>query len=185
MWDLMISFDGGSWAASRASLNIAPWLAFAAAGIKRTRGTPVEMLCFPDVDVYEARSDYWSGQILAGIGGGESLYLKDRADRPWGLEIGCDDQGEPHSVRFANGAVWSFFEIKERLLKTEWPLFLEDYRAFVSCAVGAPGRGKMIVRVERLFSDSFHVDLVSDNACLHDLLVWHYPPRVAPPSEEY
>jgi hypothetical protein len=126
------------------------------------------MLTFSDVSVYEARSDYWSGQILRKISGGESLYLKDR---PWGFEISCDWAGGPRAVHFGNGVVWSFCRLRKDELEIEWPLFLEDYRAWV-----AAGKGKIVARVTNIFSDSFHLDLMSNRVCMHGLLVWHYPP---------
>ena len=128
------------------------------------------MLCFRDVSVYEARSGYWAGRVLQAIGGGDSLYLQTPAERPWGFTISCDSDAGPLGVHFDNGTVWSFCGLGERELKVEWPLFLEDYRAWAST-----GQGKMAVRVERIFSDSFHLDLVSDRACMHGLLVWQYP----------
>jgi hypothetical protein len=129
-------------------------------------------LTFGDVDVYEARSSYWPGRILDGISGGGSLYLTDRADRPWSLTIECGPDA-PLAVCFANGKRWSFCGINQRLRDYEWPLFLKDYAA---------DKTKPRVRVERIFSDSFSMDLVSENAVLHDLLVWHHhhtPPKEA------
>ena len=128
-------------------------------------------LSFDDADVYEARNNYWAGRILDGISGGGSLYLKDRAEQPWGFDIECLPDGTPHLVRFQNNSVFSFCGLRASQLQHEWPLFLEDYAAFK-----ATGRGKMIVRAERIFSDSLHMDLVSDRACVHDVLIWHYPP---------
>ena len=125
-------------------------------------------LSFADVHVYEARNNYWAGRILDGISGGGSLYLKDQ---PWGFDIECLPDGTPHLVRFQNNSVFSFCGLRASQLQHEWPLFLEDYAAFK-----ATGKGKMIVRAERIFSDSLHMDLVSDRACVHDVLIWHYPP---------
>ena len=125
-------------------------------------------LVLEDVDVYEARTEFWSGRILDGIAGGGSLYLKDRATDPWGFSIECDpDTQAPHAVHFEKGTIWSFCYIKPALLEREWPLFLADHAA---------GK-KLRVRVENIFSDGFNLDLVSENACMLKLLVWHYPPK--------
>ena len=127
-----------------------------------------QMLHFDDVDVYEARNNYWVGRALDGISGGGSLYLKDRVADPWGFSIECAPDGSPRAVHFRNGTIWSFCCIKARYLEHEWPRFVEDYRT---------GEVKMRVRVERIYSDGFYIDLVSENAILHDVLVWHYFPK--------
>jgi hypothetical protein len=119
----------------------------------------MQTLVFDDVHTYEPRSDYWSGQILKKISG-ESLYL---TTDPMKLTIYCDAQGKPHSVQFANGKVWSFCRMNDRLLNTEWPLFLKDF---------PNGR----ITAARMFSDSMHLSLYSDNAYLDDVLIWRYPP---------
>ena len=121
---------------------------------------------FPDVHVYEARNDYWSGEILKKISGPPSLYQKTNEESPWGFVIHCNaDNGEPHSVEFKNGTVWSFCSLSER----EWPLFIKDYSS---------SNGKNCkARVERIFTDSMYLTVSSDNALLNDMLIWHYPPR--------
>ena len=128
------------------------------------------MLSFRNVSAYEARNNYWAGRILQAISG-DSLYLKEPGEQPWGFDIECDASDGPHSVHFGNGKVWSFCAMSDRMREVEWPQFLQDYRAWASS-----GQGKMTVRIERIFSDSFHMDLVSDNACLLDVLIWHYLP---------
>ena len=146
-------------------------------------------LTFDDVDVYDARSSYWTGRILAGIAGGESLYMAERAERPWGFDLVCDaaDGGRPLCVRFANGTAWSFCAIPQRLREVQWPLFLADATNQPhggdgggdgdGDGDGGGGKKPIRVRVERIFSDSFHMDLVSENAVLPDLLVWRVPPK--------
>ena len=121
---------------------------------------------FPDVHVYEARNDYWSGEILKKISGPPSLYQKTNEEIPWGFVIHCNaENGEPYSVEFENGTTWSFCSLSERILKIEWPLLIKDYPD-----------GNCKARVERIFSDSMYLTVSSDNALLNDMLIWHYPP---------
>lgn len=123
---------------------------------------------FENVDAYEARNNYWSGEILKKISGA-SLYMTTHAERPWGVFIHCDDNNQPHSVEFENGVVWSFCFLSERLRDIEWPMFIQDYP-----------KGNCKLRIERIFSDSMHLTMVSENALLNDLLIWHhYPARPA------
>ncbi len=118
-----------------------------------------------DVHVYEARSNYHSGEILKDVSGA-SLYL--RTD-PWGITIHRDEEGMLHSVEFENGRIWSFSTLSDRIREMEWPLFVRDL----------PQSG-CSARVRNIFSDSMHLTLVSENALLDDMLIWHYPasPRV-------
>ena len=134
----------------------------------------------PNVNIYDARSRYWAGEILKGVSGGESLYL---SDRPWGLIIHCHPDGKPYSVTFENGTVWSFCSMNDRLLNIEWPLFVKDYfgetepRTYdhdywkydwgPKCEISA--------RVEAIRSDSMRLDLNSENACINDVLIWRHP----------
>jgi hypothetical protein len=115
-----------------------------------------------NVRVYDARNDFWTGQTLTRISG-ESLY-QDEAT-PWGFKIHLDADDTPVSVEFANGTLWSFCGMKNRCLEMEWPLFLKDNDVSRS------------VRVGNIYSDSMHLHMVSENACLNDILIWHYPPR--------
>ena len=120
---------------------------------------------FPDVHVYESRNSYWPGQILKTVSGAD-LYLTSHTTRPWGFIIHCDAAGKPHSVEFENGRVWSFCYLSDRMLNIEWPLFVKDYE-----------KGDWSARVERIFTDSMHLTIVSKEALLNDILVWRYPPR--------
>jgi hypothetical protein len=125
---------------------------------------------FDDVHAYEARNNYWAGQVLKKVSGA-SLYLADHKERPWSLTVHCDAEGNPHCVEFENGTRWSFCSLSERMRSTEWPLFIKDYYH------RRPGsEAKCKARVERLFTDSMHLTIKSENALLNDLLIWHYPP---------
>ncbi len=124
----------------------------------------LQVLPFNDVGVYEARSKYWSGEILKGISGGESLYL---SEKQWGFTIRCYADGKPHSVTFGNGTVWSFCGMNKRLLNNEWPLFVKDF-------FGADGH-KIYARVEGIYSDSMRLHIGSQNARLNDMLIWRHP----------
>ena len=134
----------------------------------------------PVVNVYEARNKYWSGEILKDISGGESLYL---SERPWGITIHCTPDYKPHSVTFENGKVWSFCAMNDRHYNVEWPLFVKD---FFGEAEPRPTedywkydwgpKQEITVRIEAIYSDSMRMDLVSENACIHDMLIWKYPP---------
>jgi hypothetical protein len=115
----------------------------------------------PDVHVYEARSNYYAGEILEGVSGA-SLYLKTD---PWGITIHCDEEGMLHSVEFENGRIWSFSTLSDRIKQMEWPLFVRDLPQHGCCA-----------RVRNIFSDSMNLTLTSENALLDDMLIWHYPP---------
>ena len=119
----------------------------------------------PNVHVYEARNRYWPGQVLKSISG-SSLYMTTQADHPWGFTIHTNALGQPHSVEFSNKTLWSFCVLNHRILNIEWPLFVKDFE-----------KGNWKARVERIFSDSFHLTISSENALLNDILVWHYPPR--------
>ena len=119
----------------------------------------------PDVHVYEARNNYWVGRILKSISGA-SLYLTTHTDHPWGLTIHTNAQGHPHSIEFPNKTLWSFCVLSDRMLNIEWPLFVKDFK-----------KGEWNARVERIFSDSMHLTLSSDEALLNDILIWRYPPR--------
>ena len=121
---------------------------------------------FPDVHVYEARNDYWSGEILKKVSGTPSLYQKTNKESPSGFVIHCNAKnGEPHSLEFENGTVWSFCSLSYRMLKLKWPLFIKDYPS-----------GNCKARVERIFTDSMYLTMSSDNTLLNDMLIWHYPP---------
>ena len=128
-------------------------------------------LSFRNVSVYEARDNFWKGEILKYISG-DSLYMKDPAKHEWGFEIECDETDGPHSVHFSNSNVWGFCAMSDFMRNIMWPRFLQDYRTWA-----ASGQGKITARVSRIFSDSFHIELVSMNAYMHDILVWHYPPK--------
>jgi hypothetical protein len=125
----------------------------------------IQSFNIPDVDVYGARNDYWSGQILRTVSGA-SLYQTNRTDRPWGIRIHCNAQGHPHSVEFENGTLWSFCALNDRILKTEWPILVKDLST-----------GIFRARAGRFFTDSMHLSIVSGNALLNDILIWKYPPR--------
>jgi hypothetical protein len=114
----------------------------------------------PDVHVYEARSNYYAGEILKDVSGA-SLYLKTD---PWGITIHCDEEGMLHSVEFENGRIWSFSTLNDRIREMEWPLFVRDL----------PQSG-CSARVRNIFSDSMNLTLTSENALLDDVLIWHYP----------
>ncbi len=117
-----------------------------------------------NVRVYDARTNYWTGEILKKITG-ESLYLDENT--PWGFTIHCNADDKPVSVEFANGTLWSFCGMKNHHLEVEWPLFLKDL-----------SNGDVrSVRVERIYSDSMYLNIFSENACLDDVLIWNYPPR--------
>ncbi len=116
------------------------------------------------VNVYEARSRYWVGEILKGISGGESLYL---SEKPFGFTILCHADGKPYSVTFENGTVWSFCGMNKHLLNTEWPLFVKDFFG---------EDGGITARVEGIYSDSMRLHIRSENARLYDMLIWRYPP---------
>ena len=120
---------------------------------------------FPDVNVYHARNSYWPSQILKTVSGA-SLYQTTHTDRPWGISIHCNAKGEPHSVEFENGTLWSFCALNDRLLNVEWPIFVKDASS-----------GNCRARAEGFFSDSMHLTIASDNALLNDILIWKYPPR--------
>jgi hypothetical protein len=126
-----------------------------------------------DVHAYEARNSYWSGEILKGISGA-SLYQTNHIDLPWGFSINCDDQGRPHTVQFANGIMWSFCVPRVYQITIEWPLFVKDFLS---------GEGNNTARIERIYSDSMHLSLMSDNSCLRNMLIWYHPPRQL--SDEY
>ncbi len=128
---------------------------------------------FPDVHVYEARSHYWVGQILKGISGGESLYLKNKNEQPWGFTIHFrrnigEETDTPHFVEFANGKRWTFCGLRDYQLQIEWPLLIKDVKE---------GGEMPRARVERIYSNSMHLSIVSENACLSDMLVWHVQPE--------
>ena len=125
----------------------------------------MRVFSFTDVNVYQARNEYWSGQILKKVSGA-SLYQTVQTERPWGISIHCNAHGDPHSVEFENGTLWSFCAMSDRLLKAEWPIFVKDF-----------SRGNSRVHADRLFTDSMNLTLVSDNALLKDLLIWKYPPQ--------
>jgi hypothetical protein len=114
------------------------------------------MLRLPDVSVYEARNNYWVGEIIKNISGGDSLYLDYQ--KKWGFMIETKDN-KPHSVHFDNGKVWSFCGQKNN---SEWSRLLEDWHS------GNP----VHARVHRIFTDSMHLSLSSKNAILTDLLIW-------------
>ncbi len=138
----------------------------------------------PKVNVYEARSNYWAGEILKGVSGGESLYL---SDRPWGFTIHCHADSKPYSVTFDNGTVWSFCSMNDRLLKIEWPLFVKDYFGEADPPSShdywkydwSPKR-EITARVEAIYSDSMRLDLSSQNACINNMLIWRYPASHTP-----
>ena len=115
-----------------------------------------------NIHVYEARSNYWVGQILQDISGGESLYTDESTQ--WGFRIHCNAEHKPHSVEFNNGTLWSFCASKHS--DAELKQFAADFPDGFTWA-----------RVERIYSDSMHLGLYSENASLNDLLIWHYPPR--------
>jgi hypothetical protein len=125
----------------------------------------LQELVFHNVHVYEARSEYWTGQTLKQISGGESLYLNSD---PWGFTLRCLQDGRPHSVVFTNGTVWGFCGCKEA--NDMWPLFVKDFL-----------QDKSTVRasVSSIFSDSMSLRLSSKNAFLNDLLIWHHAPCVS------
>ncbi len=121
---------------------------------------------FADVHVYEARSNYWAGEVLKKVSG-VSLYQTTHTECPWGLTIHCHlDDITPHSVEFKNGTVWSFCSLSDHMRNIEWPMFVKDYP-----------HGGYRARVERLFTDSMYLTITSDNALLNDLLIWNRPPR--------
>lgn len=124
-------------------------------------------IVLPDVHAYEARNNYWAGEILKGISG-VSLYQTTHTDLPWGVRINCDERGIPNTVQFENGVKWSFCAPKVYHFKIEWPLFVKDLES---------GEGKISARIERIFSDSMHLSLMSDNACMSEMLIWYHPPR--------
>ena len=125
----------------------------------------MQCIALPDVHAYEARNSYWPGQILKTVSGA-SLYGTTHITHPWGITIYCNAKGNPHSVEFENGTLWSFCAMSDRLLNTEWPMFAKDYAA----------GGGWRAYVERMFTDSMHLTLTSENACFNDVLIWHYPP---------
>jgi hypothetical protein len=120
---------------------------------------------FADVHVYEARNNFWSGEIIKGVSG-VSLYQQTHTERPWGLKIHCDEKGLLHSVEFENKVIWSFCGLDDRMLNIEWPLFVKDYP-----------QSECRVRVDRFYSDSMYMTITSENACLNDILIWKVPPR--------
>ncbi len=128
---------------------------------------------FPDVHAYEARNNYWVGRILEKVSGA-SLYQTTHVDRPWGFSINCDDLGRPHTVQFENGTIWSFCAPKVRHIKYEWPMFVKDFQS---------EKGRITARVTRIFSDSMHLTLASENACMDEMMIWYHPARVL--SDEY
>ena len=110
-----------------------------------------------DVHVYEARSNFWVGQNLKNISGGESLYL-DYA-KPWGFTLRYTEEDlKPHSIEFDNGKVWTFCCPGN----DGWPELLRS-------------ASSLKASVSRIYSDSMHLCLSSDGACLRDLLIWHHP----------
>lgn len=123
----------------------------------------------PDIHVYEARSNYWVGQILKQISGGESLYLTTHEERPWGFTIHFDaKEGVPKFVQFNNAKKWTFCSLNERQRRVEWPLVLKDVQE----------RGETPrARVDCIYSDSMSFSIVTHNACMNDLLIWHYEPK--------
>ena len=121
-----------------------------------------------NIHVYEARGNFWSGEILKKISGGESLY-KDEST-PWGFRIHCNAEDKPHSIEFDNGTLWSICDSK---YNTELNQFAADFPDRFSWA-----------RVECIFSDSMNLSLYSENASLNDLLIWRYPPRGGKYGEE-
>jgi hypothetical protein len=125
----------------------------------------MQAVILSDVHVYEARSNYWAGKILKDISGAD-LYNTSFTERPWSITIHCKSNGNLHSVEFENGAVWSFAAMKDYHVMHQWPLFLSDFPS-----------GTYRARVSRIFSDSFSLDISSENAVLNDLLVWRYSPR--------
>lgn len=124
-------------------------------------------VAIPRVNCYCARSNYWAGEILKGIAGGESLYLED--SMPWGFHFRFEAD-RPHSVVFANGKVWSFLCSKRAMLL--WPLFFEDLQKHT---VFRGSTEAIRASVTNIYSDSMRVDLFSEHACLLDLLLWQYP----------
>ena len=125
----------------------------------------MQVFDFPDVHAYEARNNYWPGEILKGISGA-SLYQTRHTDRPWGFKIHCNSEGLLHSVEFENKTLWSFCGLNDRHRNIEWPLFVKDY----------PDK-EFHVRVDRFYSDSMYLTVTSQNACLNDMLIWKVPPR--------
>jgi hypothetical protein len=125
----------------------------------------MRVFTFPDVDVYHARNEYWPGQILKKVSGA-SVYQKTHTERPWGIRIHCNAKGEPHSVEFENGTLWSFCALNHRMLKVEWPMFVKDVSS-----------GNCRARAECFFTDSMQLTIKSNNALLDDILIWKYPPR--------
>jgi len=121
---------------------------------------------FKDVGVYEARSNFWAGETLKKISGGESLYLKTSEEIMWGFTIHCNpkDDHKPHTVSFENGNVWGVASMNDYKSNIEWPLFLKE--------IGSSK--KLIARVHRIFSDSISLDIFTDSACLCDILIWHH-----------
>ena len=119
-----------------------------------------------DIGVYEARSNFWVGETLKKISGGESLYLKSNEEVPWGFTIHCNPQDDhkPHTVCFDNGNVWGIASLSDYNSKIEWPLFLEE--------IGSSK--KLIARVHRIYSDSMYLDIFTDSACLCDILIWRH-----------
>jgi hypothetical protein len=118
---------------------------------------------FPDTDAHLARSDFSVSDA--------SLYHESRAAVPWGVEVRCDADGSPCSVCLQNGQVWSFCDLDARLIRETWPVFVRDYARWRSA-----GKGRMLARMEHVSPDAMRLSLESDNACLSDLLVWHYLP---------
>ncbi len=120
-----------------------------------------------DIGVYEARSNFWVGETLMKISGGESLYLKSSEEVPWGFTIRCDSEdGNPHTVRFDNGKIWGVARLRDYHTRIEWPLFLKEIQS----------SKKLSARVHRIYSDSMYLDIFTDNACLCDILIWHHIP---------
>jgi hypothetical protein len=109
-----------------------------------------------DVHVYEARSNFWVGEIIKKISGGESLYLD--YSTPWGFTLRYTEDLKPHSIEFDNGKVWTFCCPGDK----GWPELLRS-------------AASLKARAYRIYTDSMHLSLSSDKACLGDLLIWHHP----------
>lgn len=121
-------------------------------------------ICIPNVDAYEARTNYWSGEILKGVAGND-LYLNNEKEAPFGFKIHCDESNKPYSIEFANGTLWSFCAPDNARLNQQWPLFLKSMQ-----------EEKAKARVSRIYSDGMYVNLVIDKYIMSDLLIWKYPP---------
>lgn len=118
----------------------------------------------PNVHVYEARSNYWSGEILKGVTG-DDLYLTTERERSCNFKLHCDDNNDRYTVEFANGVQWDFSTYSNTLLRNELPRALKSTQPV-----------KIRARACRIYSDSMFLTLMCDNTCcLRDLLLWKHP----------